>query len=219
MKKTIRLDSFFHFSLFVIHSSFESGTPRAGMKRMPILPAEPAQFPESLFNDLSPFDTEGRLWHVLHTKPRQEKSLARQLHGGELPFYLPLIPRRTPSRGRMRTSFLPLFPGYCFVLVNDRERVRVLTTNRVVRSLEVSDQPKLWEDLRQVHRLIESGAPVTPEGRLVPGTLVEIRSGPLTGLKGIIIRNAKQRRFVVQVDFIQRGASVELEDYMLARAI
>jgi len=185
---------------------------------MPILPPEPNLFPETLFEDASPAPSDGRLWRVLHTKPRQEKSLARQLRQAELPFYLPLIARRTPIRGKLVTAHLPLFGGYCFVLVNDKERIKALATKRVVRALDVPDQQRLYDDLRQVHKLINSGAPITPEGRLVPGTTVEIRTGPLMGLKGVILRTAKQRRFVVQVDFIQQGASVELEDYMLTRS-
>jgi transcriptional antiterminator RfaH len=185
---------------------------------MPILPREPSLYPEQLFQDLAPAQTEGRLWRVLHTKPRQEKSLARQLRKAELPFYLPLIPRRSMIRGRLMTSYIPLFTGYCFVLASEKERIKALATRRVVRALEVPDQQKLVDDLQQVFRLIELGAPITPEGRLVPGAAVEIRVGPLAGLKGVILRTAKQQRFVVQVDFIQQGASVELADYMITKA-
>jgi len=92
-----------------------------------------------------------------------------------------------------------------------------LNTRRVVGSLEVTDQEELWGDLRQINRLIASGAPVMPEDQLVPGMMVEIRSGPLAGLKGKILRTASGQRFVVQVNFIQRGASVLMDDFNLAK--
>jgi transcription antitermination factor NusG len=47
--------------------------------------------------------------------------------------------------------------------------------------------------------------------------MVEITSGPLAGLRGRILRSASGQRFVVQIDFIQRGASVELDDFTLTR--
>jgi transcriptional antiterminator RfaH len=75
----------------------------------------------------------------------------------------------------------------------------------------------LWQDLRQIHRLITAGLPITPENRLASGMMVEITSGPLTGLRGRILRSASGQRFVVQIDFIQRGASVELDDFTLTR--
>jgi transcriptional antiterminator RfaH len=182
---------------------------------MPFLPPEPNTFPAELFAEENPDLRDGRQWWVLHTKPRQEKSLARQLLQSQVPFYLPLIERRSLIRGRVMQSQVPLFPGYLFLLGQRDERVTALATNRVVHSLEVWDQRTLWDDLTQVHRLINTGAPITPEERLEPGALVEITRGPLAGLKGRIIRAASGKRFVVQVNFIQRGASVLIDDFNL----
>jgi transcription antitermination factor NusG len=182
---------------------------------MPFLPPEPNTFPAELFAEENPEVRQGRQWWVLHTKPRQEKSLARQLLQSQVPFYLPLIERRSLIRGRVMQSQVPLFPGYLFLLGQRDERVTALATNRVVHSLEVWDQRTLWDDLTQVHRLINTGAPITPEERLEPGALVEITRGPLAGLKGRIIRAASGKRFVVQVNFIQRGASVLIDDFNL----
>jgi transcription antitermination factor NusG len=182
---------------------------------MPFLPPEPNTFPQELFAEENPEVRQDRQWWVLHTKPRQEKSLARQLLQSQVPFYLPLIERRSVIRGRVMQSQVPLFPGYLFLLGQRDERVTALATNRVVHALEVPDQGTLWDDLTQVHRLINTGAPITPEERLEPGAFVEISSGPLAGLKGRIIRAASGRRFVVQVNFIQRGASVLINDFNL----
>jgi len=185
---------------------------------MPILPTEPALYPENLFDDPEAREDPARRWWVLHARPRQEKSLARQLYGKNLPFYLPLLGRRSKIRGRVFTAQIPLFAGYLFLFGDRDERVIALATGRVVRSLEVPDQAKLWHDLAQVNRLIASGSPITPEEQLEPGTAVEITSGPLAGLRGTILRTKPGRRFVVAVDFIQRGASVELEDVTLVRS-
>jgi len=181
---------------------------------MPILPAEPDRFPASLF-DPHDADAAPRDWWVLHTKPRQEKALARHLSAAAVPYYLPCIARRTRIRGRVFTAQVPLFTSYLFLLADRTERISALSTDRVVHAIEVHDQPKLWTDLRQIEQLIATGAPVTPEAQLAPGTPVEITSGPLEGLQGIIVRSASGRRFVVRVDFIQQGASVLLEDYAL----
>jgi transcriptional antiterminator RfaH len=102
-------------------------------------------------------------------------------------------------------------------LADRDERIAALSTARVVQPLRVVAQEELWRDLGRIHQLIASGAAVTREDRLVPGATVEIKSGPLAGLKGKIISAASGRRFVVQVDFIQRGASVLLDDFTLAR--
>jgi transcriptional antiterminator RfaH len=184
--------------------------------RVPILSAEPDRFPADLFEpaDADMPDSAGAWW-VLHSKPRQEKSLARHLHSAGVPFFLPTISRRARIRGRVLTSRLPLFTGYVFLHADAAGRLAALTSNRVARCLAVPDQGRFWDDLRQVDRLLSSGAPVTPEERLAVGSPVEITSGPLAGLSGVIVRTATGRRFVVRVDFIQQGASVLIDDFAL----
>jgi transcription antitermination factor NusG len=183
---------------------------------MPLLTAQPNVYPADLFDLARPAGAGDDRWWVVHTRPRQEKALARQLVEHQVAFYLPVIARRLRLKGRNLTSHIPLFPGYVFLLANADQRVTALSTQRVVHTLPVVDQQLLWRDLRQIHRLIASGAPVTPEDRLAPGSAVEITGGPLAGLKGKILRTASGRRFVVEVDFIQRGASVLLDDHCLA---
>jgi transcription antitermination factor NusG len=182
---------------------------------MPILPAEPALFPDELFAEAAAADVSGRRWWVLHTRPQQEKSLARDLLAREISFYLPQNRRTLLIRGRPMTSHTPLFPGYLFLMADREERVVALSTRRVVRSLEVSDQGRLWDNLSRLNRLIGSGLAVAAESGLEPGAPVVIRSGPLAGLRGRILKAAGKRRFMVEVDFIQAGASILMDDWVL----
>ena len=100
---------------------------------MPVLPQEPNAYPADLFAAGRDVAAE-RVWWVLHTRARQEKSLARHLHQARAPFYLPLIARRGLQRGRVLTSYVPLFPGYVFLLGRRDERLVALTSNRVVQA-------------------------------------------------------------------------------------
>lgn len=163
-----------------------------------------------------PCDSVDRRWLVIHTRPRQEKSLARYLYDCNIGFYLPLQASRVRVRKQIVYSYNPLFASYLFLFASPEDRLRALGTRRIAAALEVSDQAKLWSDLRQVHRLMGSGLSVTAENRLMPGTPVQIREGPLMGLRGVIVKSVSGRRFVVTVDFIQRGASVILSDSVLS---
>ena len=182
---------------------------------MPILAREPDLFPDGLFDGLDSPESAERMWWVAHTRPRQEKSLARELLRGRIPYYLPQVDRRREISGRKFTSHVPLFAGYLFLFADREERVSALETQRIVRTLTAPDQEGLCRDLRQIEQLIASGAALTPEDRLKPGQKVEIRGGPLVGLRGTIVRGSSGRRFVVHVDFIQRGASVVVDDVLL----
>ncbi len=178
---------------------------------MPILAPEPQLFPAGLLESECEESVGERLWWVLHTRPRQEKSLARNLYAAQISFFLPLAPRRTRVRNRMVTAHLPLFAGYLFLRGTQEERAAALSSSRVVSSIRVANQEVLVRDLVQVHRLIKLGVPVDSENRMVPGSIVEIQRGPLSGLRGKIVQEAAHKRFIVEVDFIQRGASILLD--------
>jgi transcriptional antiterminator RfaH len=180
-----------------------------------MLAPEPNCFPEDLLSSAEAHPQAGRAWLVAHTKPRQEKALARQMYDARLPFYLPLTPRRCVIRGKVRYSHVPLFPGYVFLQVGPEERISALATGRVVRCLTVPEQDAFRRDLWQLTRLLGSGLAVDAEERLKPGDEVTIQYGPLAGLKGTVVREASGRRFVVRVDFIHKGASVLLDDSAL----
>jgi transcriptional antiterminator RfaH len=182
---------------------------------MPLLPLEPFVWPQTLFADDAPGAADGRRWWVLHTRPRAEKSLVRRLLRRGLAFFLPLHKRQWRSRGRLLCSYAPLFPGYVFLYADAGGRQAALQTNLIARCLEVADQPGLYADLHGVHRLIVSEAPLTPEERLEPGSPVEIIAGPFAGLQGKVLRGGGQLKLLVEVQFLRRGVSVEIEHWML----
>ncbi len=176
---------------------------------MPILSPEPMFHPETLFD--AGADFPGREWWVLHVRPRQEKSLGRELYQWEIPYYLPQVRKTKTTRGRQSDSYLPLFPGYVFLLATPEERIQALTTKRVVQHLNVPDQESLRKDLEQNAKLLATGLPITPEPKFVPGTRVRVCDGPLRGFVGVVERQGPGKRLVVWVDFIQQGASVTLD--------
>lgn len=172
---------------------------------MPILDAEPDLVPLDLFDTAD----DGRRWVVAHTRPRQEKAVARDLLSAGVPFYLPCDRRRVKVRAKVVTSRPPLFAGYVFARVTEADRVHY--SPRVASVLPVPDQPRLWDDLRRVRRLLDLGEPVTAERTLEPGTVVTVREGPLTGMTGTVVKAAGGFKFVVRVDFIRQGLSVLMD--------
>ena len=49
----------------------------------------------------------------------------------------------------------------------------------------------------------------------MPGNRVRVRRGPLAGLEGAVLVRRGQTRLLVQVNFLQKGASVEIDDFLL----
>jgi transcriptional antiterminator RfaH len=185
---------------------------------MPILAAEPDLYPGDLLDRVELGKEPEQQWWALYTMSRQEKQLMRRLRAMDIAFYTPMITRRSRMPGgRICVAQVPLFAGYVFMYGSGEARYRAMTSKCVSRYLSVVDGEELTHDLRQIRRLIESGAPLTPEQRLDSGMRVRIRSGPMSGLEGVIIRRQNQERLLVAVNFIKQGASVLLEDVQLER--
>jgi transcriptional antiterminator RfaH len=190
---------------------------------MPILDKEVDLYPDCLLelaaesallqsgND--PDDVDVSRWWAIYTRSRQEKQLMRKLHALDVPFYGPVVERRYRSpNGRIRTSYDPLFSNYVFVYGNEDQRYAALTTNCVSRCCPVTDGQRLTDDLLRLHQLIATGAPLTPERRVVPGERVLVRTGPFAGFKGMVMKRHGETRLLVYVEFMRQGASVLLED-------
>ena len=181
---------------------------------MPILASEPSLFPNNLLDD---YVDEGadRRWWAIYTKSRQEKSLARQLLGMEVPFYLPLIPKTNLIRGRKFTSQIPLFGSYMFLFANEEERIKALTTERIVQLLPAPPGEEIAQELQSVRALIAAGAPLTLESRLAIGSRVRVKSGALMGLEGFVISRRGEDRLLVGVRFLQQGVSILIQDFQV----
>ena len=176
---------------------------------MPILKSEPDCFPSDLLEQ--PAGEFG--WWACYTRSRQEKMLMRNLREAEVAYYAPIIPRRYKSpAGRIRESFLPLFANYVFVRGDEMARYQAVCSGCVSRTISVTDTVQLVEDLCQIHKLVQVGAPLSPEARIDSGDLVRIRSGRFMGFEGRVLRRHQQTLLIVEVRFMNQGASVALDD-------
>ena len=185
---------------------------------MPILPSEPDIYPADLLDESAAFEAGSVPWWAVYTLARREKDFMRRLRKLELPFYCPIVTqkRRSPG-GRVRISHVPLFTGYVFLRGNEEQRYQALTTNCVSQCLPVPDPAELVRDLQNLRRLIGSERPLTAELRLEAGAKVRIRSGPLMGLEGTVLKRHGQERLLVAVGFLQQGASIQIEDFEVER--
>ncbi len=180
---------------------------------MPILAEEPNLYPEHLLGTTSLL--EDHRWHVVYTRARHEKSLARHLYDNGMSFYLPLIAKDQFIRGRKRTSWLPVFSSYMFYFGNAPGDVARLAPYCVSAVIPVEDQYELQGELAAIHHLLENEIPLTLEARLAPGRKVRVKSGALRGLEGTILRRKGAHRLLVSVNYLQKGVSIEIDDFMI----
>lgn len=153
-----------------------------------------------------------RNWFALSTFSNSEKQVEKHLAIRGVETFLPLhtVVKRWKNRQTVKLD-RPLFAGYLFVRIAPTERVRVLESPGVVSI--VSSGRKLLplpeeeiETLRKELHLREA----EPHPYLKAGTRVRIKSGPLTGMTGVVIRNDKRLRVVISFEMLMRSIAVHV---------
>lgn len=148
-------------------------------------------------------------WWVLHTKSRNEKSVAADLSNHGIAHFLPLAKCVRRFGARVRHVEIPLFPGYVFLCGTEADRVAALRTHRVAYAISVPDQAHLLADLQQIWLVVSSGEPVNLFPQLQEGSRCRVLEGSLRGLEGVVLKRTGPWRVYVAVRFL--GQSVELE--------
>jgi len=158
-------------------------------------------------------------WFAIYTSPRHEKRVGKYLSVKEIEYYLPLYSvHRKWSDGSRVTVDLPLFPGYLFVRIDRRERVRVLEVPGVLSFVGGTGRQPASLPEEEIDAL-RIGLPLRhaePHPLLIVGQRARIQSGALAGMEGVVLRLKNSLRVVLTMDLIMQSVSVEVNATELA---
>lgn len=183
---------------------------------MPILKQESDIFPLDLLERDDLLSDSSLSWWCVYTKSRREKDFMRRLTTLKISHYGPIIEKRFRSpNGRLRTSYIPLFANYVFVLGNQEHRIAALSTGCPAKIETIDDREQLVHDLRQIRAVISAGVPLTPESKLESGDHVRVRSGPFADYEGTVVRREGKTRLLLTLQFLEQGVSMELDEALL----
>jgi transcription antitermination factor NusG len=98
------------------------------------------------------------------------------------------------------------------------ERMLILVTTPGIHSLvswggRPAEIPS--QEIEAVRRLVESSLQVEPHPFLRFGDRVRIKSGPLEGIEGILVRKTRGFRLVLSVEMLSKSAAVEVDVSMV----
>ncbi len=152
-------------------------------------------------------------WYAAYTSANHEKRVREQLEQRRVASFLPVYEtvRRWKDR-RMRLQ-LPLFPGYVFVRMALVDRLRVLQIPSVVRLVGFNGHPSPLadEEIEGLKMGLAAGVLAEPHPFLTAGRRVRIKSGPLAGRQGILLRRKGLLRVVLSIDLIMRSVVVDVD--------
>jgi transcription antitermination factor NusG len=152
-------------------------------------------------------------WYALAVRSRHEKVAEQALADKGFDTFLPLYVRRHHYGVRRRDFRLPLFPGYLFCRFQPQTMIPVLNTPSVVRVVGIGRTPVPIDEAEVESLRIAADAAVTflPHPYLAAGRRVRIVSGPLAGIRGVVVEMKDSLRLVLSVTMLQRSVAVELD--------
>ena len=155
---------------------------------------------------------QNKKWIAVYTKPRQEKTVQKELLKKEFEVYLPLLKQRRKWSDRKKWVEFPLFRSYIFVKTEIKNALFVLQTLGVVKVVKFGGEVAVIQNdsIQAIKLMIEGGYSPEATDYFVKGDPVEVKDGPLKGLVGEVIRVDNHDRLVVRVDAIQHSVSVQI---------
>lgn len=153
-------------------------------------------------------------WYAIYVKPRAEKKAATGLAEAGVEHYLPL--RRTLRQWSDRKKWveLPLIPGYCFVHIDLKDRLQVLTLDPVLQFVRFNGQAAVIQTshIEFMKRMLsQTEVDYTISDQIpAPGQLVEIMSGPMIGMKAEMVSERGKSRIIVRLEALGNIIQVEV---------
>lgn len=157
--------------------------------------------------------SEEREWFAAFTAPQAERSVARHLDAYALESYLPTFETIHVWKNRQKKKIVsPLFPSYVFVHVTRTERRFVFRVPGILRLVGDAKGPiPIPGSEIDVLRSDAFRNRLEPFFDLVPGQRVRIKTGPMQGIEGTLVRRKNRLRFVLTIGLINQHAALEVD--------
>jgi len=164
-------------------------------------------------------DRTDKKWYAVYVKSRHEKSVYQELQRKGIKSSLPLMTQFRQWSDRKKKLEVPLFRGYVFVRINiSKDKMNVLQTDGVVKfvtfcnkTVSIPSDQMYWMD-----QILMSELELDREQEIPIGVEVDVLFGTLKGLKGLVKQNNSKTKFVVWVEAIMQGVSVEIDPALLS---
>jgi transcription antitermination factor NusG len=152
-------------------------------------------------------------WSALHTHYQHERKVEALLSAKGFETFLPTYESIRRWKDRTKRISEALFPGYLFVAEVSERRLEVIATPGVCAIVSVAGTPATipGHEIEAIRKCVSDPAKVAPHPYLRGGDSIQVQSGPLAGVAGILVRMKDSFRLVVSVEILGRAAAVEID--------
>ncbi|WP_316820092.1 UpxY family transcription antiterminator [Pedobacter gandavensis] len=165
-----------------------------------------------------------RHWLVVYTRPRWEKKVDKLLKLQDIKSYCPLRRVTNQWADRKKVVDLPLFSGYVFVWVNEREEYKVRQTLGVLNFIYYMGKPAVIRDcvIEKIEELIskEIACEIIDVQQINLGDRIRIKHGIFYNQEGTVIK-VQGKHVLMLLDHLNCAivSAIPISDVMLNTAI
>ncbi len=158
-------------------------------------------------------------WYAAYTRHQHEKVVARNLASKGFETFLPLYGTARRWKDRTKELLLPLFPGYVFLRGRLERWLEIVMIPGVHWLVGSAGQPARIPpaEIEAIRRAVEKGIRIEPHSFLRCGDRVRVKSGPLEGLEGFLVRKKNRSRLVLSVQLLEKSVALEVDAFTVER--
>ena len=127
-------------------------------------------------------------WHVIYTKPRNEKKVADKLAQSGIQVYCPMVTQIKQWSDRKKKTETPLIASYVFVNIEEKNRNDVFEVHGVVRYLFWLGKPAIVrnEEILALQEGLKETVAAVEITDYKTGDTINIPEGPFIGQEAIV---------------------------------
>ncbi len=172
-------------------------------------------------------DNKNKEWYVIITRPRWEKKVGANLTDLGVENLVPLQKQLRQWSDRKKWVEVPVFMTYAFVRCTAKERMKVYEAEGISRFLSIGGVlSKVSEaEIDRINRLLDYGKKIELEklsaNIFSKGEEVEVISGNLRGLRGIVSEKPKngKKKIKILIESLNCFACTEISTEMLTAVL
>ena len=156
-----------------------------------------------------------RLWYLVQTKPRQERTALVNLVRQGYEAFLPLLRRQQRRQGRLVARVEPLFPRYLFVRLQAEKDnfAPIRSTLGVAQLVRFGSAYACVPDALVTEiqgRAGPDGVAEQPPASFSAGDRVRVVAGPFAGYEGVFDAARGRDRVTLLLEIASRHVAIEL---------
>ena len=150
-------------------------------------------------------------WFALKVRTGGESSAAAALQNRGFDPYNPTYKERRRYSDRMKVVEKSVFPGYIFCEFDIERKLPIISSPGVEYIVTVAGTPAPIPEteMSSIRRVVAAGA--LASAFFTRGQHVRVTHGPLEGVEGMLVQDARGAHLVVSIDLLNRSAWLQID--------